>query len=73
MPQFIVNNNPDSNGLHEVHNISSGITHCLPNPENRIELGFHPDCYQAIIHAKIKFPSHKFDGCFYCAKTCHTG
>ena len=73
MPQYIVNKNPDSKGLHEVHNISSGITHCLPNPENRIDLGFHNNCQQAIAHAKATYPNHRFDGCYHCANACHTG
>jgi len=71
MPYFIVNRNAQPTGEHEVHENTHTCNH-LPEPENRIDLGFHNSCYEAIAAAKRLYPSHTFDGCYYCANACHT-
>lgn len=71
MANFIVNKNAQSDGYHEVHNLDAGCSN-LPNPENQISLGYHTTCQSAVSKAKQTYPSHKFDGCYYCANACHT-
>lgn len=71
MPQFIINNNAQATGEHEVHNIEAGCSH-LPMPSNRISLGFHINCRGAILHAQRQFPGKTIDGCAYCSPQCHT-
>jgi hypothetical protein len=44
----------------------------MPYSENRIEVGYYNNCYEAVAVAKIKWPDKKIDGCYYCCKTCHT-
>ena len=69
---YVMNKNAQSNGDHEVHNLSGGITHCLPNSENQITIGLHSSCGSAISAAKKKFPNYKINGCFFCSSACHT-
>ena len=69
MPKFCVNKNAQPTGEHEVHNLDAGCNY-LPLPQNRIDLGYFPDCHGAIREAK-KYYSN-VDGCFYCAPACHT-
>jgi len=71
MPKYIINNNQQNTGEHEVHNETSNCTH-LPHPSNRINLGFHANCHYAVAQAKRLYPGKKIDGCFYCANECHT-
>lgn len=72
MPRYIVNQNPQSTGEHEVHR-DDGTCPKPPNPENRVELGYFAYCSDALRAARLKWPKHKFDGCYYCANACHTG
>lgn len=70
MPNDCVNRSTQSNGDHEVHDLSS--THgCLPAPVNRVDLGYHASCVGAVAAAKLKFPQS--NGCFWCARACNTG
>ncbi|GAB2596848.1 hypothetical protein [Pseudactinotalea suaedae] len=69
MPRFCVNDNAQDNGDHEVHDLSSG-TFCLPNPANRVDLGFHADCGSAVAAAGAVLG--QVNGCMYCAPACHT-
>lgn len=71
MEHFIVNDNSQANGDHEVHNVSTGCPH-MPNPENQIDLGWHVNCHGAVTEAKRRFPNHRINGCYYCAERCHT-
>lgn len=71
MPNFIVNKNAQSDGYHEVHNLDAGCSF-LPLPQNQISLGYHHDCTSAIRDAKARYPTHLFDGCYYCTPNCHT-
>lgn len=68
MPFYHVNRNAQSNGDHEVH--ENGCGH-QPNAENRLTLGYHPDCRGAVEAAKKTYPQS--DGCYHCCKPCHTG
>ena len=69
MPSFIVNSNAQANGDHEVHELNAGCNY-LPAKENQVRLGWHSDCYSAVRAAKEKYSQS--NGCFYCAKPCHT-
>lgn len=69
MPKFCVNKNAQPTGEHEVHNLDAGCSY-LPEPQNRRQLGSFANCQGAVVEAK-KFYNN-VDGCFYCARECHT-
>lgn len=70
MPNYCVNRNAQSDsGDHEVHNLASQ-ENCLPNPENRLDLGWHPSCREAVAAAKQHYSDS--NGCYHCANDCHT-
>ncbi len=71
MPTFIINKNPQSNGDHEVHNATTSCPY-MPNSENQIDLGYHSSCREAVTYAIRQWPEHRINGCYYCAKECHT-
>ncbi|SHE67762.1 hypothetical protein SAMN04487965_0414 [Microbulbifer donghaiensis] len=78
MPKFIVNRNAyqDYNGsdfAHEVHNVDEA-NGCLPDVENRIDLGYHGNCKLAVKEAdsKLTWSPYKADGCKHCAPACNT-
>jgi len=71
MDRFIVNQNAQANGDHEVHNVTAGCSY-LPNNENQVDLGYHSSCHGAVAAAKAKWPSNKINGCYYCCSPCHT-
>ncbi len=70
MPEYCVNKNaqPGSDD-HEVHDLSSQQG-CLPNPENRLNLGTFASCGGAVEAAKQHYDD--VNGCYYCANECHT-
>jgi hypothetical protein len=70
MPHYCVNKNaqPES-GDHEVHDLSS-TKECLPDPANRLALGFHSSCQSAVAAAKTHYSDS--NGCYYCVPECHT-
>ncbi len=70
MAHYVVNKNaqPDT-GDHEVHNLNVA-NECLPDPENRLDLGDHPNCQSAVTEAKQHFSDS--NGCKFCAPQCHT-
>ena len=70
MPNFCVNKNSQSNGDHEVHNLTTGCSY-MPDPGNRLHLGEHASCRPAVTEAKKTYSQS--NGCFYCAKECNTG
>lgn len=69
MTSYCFNDNTDSRGNHEVHKYSCDW---LPSDRNRTYLGEFTYDFQAMIHARAKYPSKKFDGCFFCMPTEHT-
>ena len=71
MQRYIININAQNNGDHEVHNFTAGCSF-MPNNENQIDLGWHPNCQSAVAEAKRRWPTHRINGCYYCANTCHT-
>lgn len=68
MARYYVNKNTQSNGDHEVHR-----TGCdwLPGTHNRIYLGDFASCGPAVKEAKKHYG--QVNGCYYCARDCHTG
>lgn len=72
MNRFIINTNSQANGDHEVHNATMGCLY-LPKPENQVDLGYHTSCHGAVAEAKRRWPGKKIDGCYHCARPCHTG
>ena len=71
MPNFCVNDNVQSNGDHEVHDLTEGARlGCLPQSWNQTSLGWHPDCTSAVRQARNVYT--QVNGCYYCATSCHT-
>lgn len=68
MKSYYANRNAQSNGDHEVHESQCGH---LPLPENRLYLGVHASCKDAVKKAKETYA--KVNGCYYCCNECHTG
>lgn len=70
VPYYCVNRNAQSgSGDHEVHDLAS-LKGCLPLTANRVELGYHPSCKEAVAAAKRLYSDA--NGCAYCAPACHT-
>jgi len=70
VPNYCVNTNPQPvSGDHEVHDLAS-TKGCLPDPANRLDLGWHANCAGAVKEAKKHYSD--VNGCFYCANECHT-
>ena len=70
VPEYCVNKNAQpGTGDHEVHDLSSQKG-CLPDPENRLNLGTYASCRGAVEAAKRSYDD--VNGCYYCANECHT-
>jgi hypothetical protein len=70
VPEYCVNKNAQpGTGDHEVHDLSSQKG-CLPDSENRLNLGTHASCGGAVEAAKRYYDD--VNGCYYCASECHT-
>ena len=69
MNYYCVNKNAQSNGDHEVHNVSVGCSF-LPHVNNRINLGYFDTCHGAVREARKHF--YQVNGCYYCCGACHT-
>ena len=67
MDSHYVNKNAQDNGDHEVH--KEGCSY-LPELQNRIYLGEYLYCSSAVEEAG-KYYS-QVNGCYYCARPCHT-
>lgn len=67
MARYYVNINAQSSGDHEVHKWG-----CLfmPTESNRLYLGDFASCAPAVREAKKTYS--QADGCYFCAKDCHT-
>lgn len=71
MPVFIVNNNPQINGEHEVHNLTTGCLY-LPRLESQIPLGEYASGLEAVRVASVRWPLRRINGCSHCAPEGHT-
>ena len=71
MASYCINSQAQSNGDHEVHNLSVG-SNCLPAAHNRISLRERPTCHSAVATARSRYPNARANGCYYCANACHT-
>ena len=67
MAHYYVNNNAQPNGDHEVHKQDCTF---LPLPQNRIYLGDFASCAPAVTEARKHY--RQVNGCYFCAKPCHT-
>lgn len=65
---YYVNDNPQTNGDHEVHTSTCSY---LPAAPNRTYLGDFTSCAPAVIAAELIFTQS--NGCYFCARDCHTG
>ena len=71
MPKYILNENEQSTWEHEIHNVENCSEWHLPNIKNRIDLWSFNNCEEAIDYVKLKAPTLKVDGCYWCT-SCHT-
>lgn len=65
MQRYVVNNNTQANGDHEVHK-----SDCRYFPSNYKDLGWHSTCITAVAEAKKTY--WKSNGCIHCSPGCHT-
>lgn len=67
MDRYFVNKNTDTNpnNDHEVHKDG-----CHKMPSNRIDLGLHADCHNAVNYSKRVYYENS-DGCILCIPLCH--
>ncbi|MFZ2072746.1 MAG: hypothetical protein WAV10_03660 [Minisyncoccia bacterium] len=72
MSRYIINQNAQPTGENEIHNDEKGVCDHLPNPENRILIGYYSTCQEAIIAARTMWPKNIIDGCAYCCPACNT-
>ncbi|MCR4279692.1 MAG: hypothetical protein NUV78_03080 [Candidatus Zambryskibacteria bacterium] len=70
MDKYIINQNAQSTGEHEVH--KEIICPTLPLPENRVLIGYFSSCRDATMSARSQWPNATIDGCENCIPTCHT-
>ena len=70
LEHYYYNLNTDLKGNHEVHRADCSY---LPLPQNREYIGLFNSCRDAILKAKFKTGKENFDGCYWCARECHTG
>src|SRR5690606_26723415 len=70
MPDYCVNKTAQSNGDHEVHDLTPGACHRLPEAWNRLDLGYHSECSSAVRKAKETY--RQSNGCYHCCRACHT-
>lgn len=64
---YYVNKNAQPNGDHEVHTENCDF---LPDVLNRVYLGYFDSCEKAVTEAVKIFPQS--NGCYFCARECHT-
>ncbi len=67
MAKYYVNNNPQSNGDHEVHNSGCPWLNLI---NSKKDLGFHLNCKSAVLEAKKTYKQS--NGCVHCSNACHT-
>lgn len=65
MPQYVVNRIAQANGDHEVHKEG-----CIYFPSSYVDLGQHAGCASAVAQAKQHYS--RANGCYTCARECHT-
>ncbi|UMA67271.1 hypothetical protein LVO79_20940 (plasmid) [Roseivivax marinus] len=66
MARYYVNNNQQANGDHEVHALGCSF---MPT-SNRTYLGEYSTCRPAVTEARKHH--RQVNGCYYCARECHT-
>ena len=69
MHSYCVNRNSQSNGDHEVHDVTANCRY-LPYPENQISMGNFYSCHGAVVEAR-KYVD-QVNGCYFCCNPCHT-
>lgn len=65
---YYFNSSPDEHGYHEVHSQTCSY---LPNSSHMVDIGYCDSCHEALSLARYKYPSLKFDGCYWCCPECH--
>ena len=68
MAKYYVNQTPQENGDHEVH--EKGCSY-MPSAAKRLYLGEFTNCHDAVKEAKLHYPQS--NGCQSCSSDCHTG
>jgi hypothetical protein len=70
MAKYIINRNAQADGYHEVHN--ENTCNHLPDVHNRVLVGEHNNCSDALAATRKVNPHLNIDGCYYCSTACHT-
>lgn len=70
MPTYLYNDSKTDGTFHEVH---TDTCQHLPYSWNRVNLGWHINCEEAIKEAQRRTGKYDFDGCYHCCRECHTG
>lgn len=68
MADYYVNTKAQPNGDHEVHTTGCSF---MPAETNRRYLGDFRSCHAAVREAEKHHA--QVNGCYYCARECHTG
>lgn len=66
--RYYVNQNAQSNGDHEVHELTCSF---CPDDSNRTFLGDYNSCHPAVAEARKHYS--QVNGCSFCSPRCHTG
>lgn len=66
MALYFLNNRAQTSGEHEVHREG-----CQFMPGDLTRLGDHETCHTAVAAARKILPQS--NGCYHCARECHTG
>ena len=65
MDKSIINQNPQANGVYEVHNATQGCNY-LPHITQQNHLGFFATSDLALKRAKMNWPREKIKVCIHC-------
>jgi hypothetical protein len=65
--RYCVNRRAQPSGDHEVHRSDCRY---WPAPGNRLDLGEHANCHEALAEAQRHY--RQVDGCYYCSPDCNT-
>ena len=67
MPHYLVNDNAQSGGEHEVHETTCSWAKQI---KSSTPLGWHASCHGAVQAARKHYSN--VDGCKHCCEACHT-
>lgn len=69
--RYYLNHDQQPNGDHEVH--QHNCSYIDPSRDNYEFLGYFDACRPAVTEARVRHSQWRINGCFWCARPCHTG